>query len=54
LSTYSNGPANAEVQQDRHLRPFVDEPAAVGRLRHAELSGVQERDRALDGVGVEG
>ena len=45
--------ANAEVEQDRLLDPLVHLPATVDGLGDADRAGVEERDRLLDGGGVE-
>jgi hypothetical protein len=42
-----------EVEEDRLLRPLVDDPAVLARLRDAELAAVEQLDRLLDGRGVE-
>src|SRR5207247_4946728 len=42
--------AQAEVEQDRLLHPFVDLPPVAVRLRHAQLTAVELRDHLLDGV----
>ena len=45
--------AQAEVEEDRLLRPLVDDPLAVAPLGDARLAAVELPDRLLDHVGVE-
>ena len=45
--------AQPEVEEDRLLRPVVDDPLAVALLRDARFASVEKRDRGLDRLRVE-
>ena len=45
--------AEAEVEEDRLLHPLVHAPVAVARLGDPDRACIEQRDRLLDGLGVE-